>query len=424
MRSTIALACVLAAVPGPGWAQATRTDWVPVGGTPTKPVPQAPVDPDASPEEIAQDAARDLKDNRFYNRPGATREQYNADWQTCRLIARGSRTPAGVVPYNYNPALVSPMAAAAGGAIGGLIAGAIQEGAQRRANRRSCLLIRGWRLVELPAVETARVAAMTDADRSSYFDTIVGAAAVKGEVTERTSFALAPDPELNLDGPVPGPGAVWLGKKVDPAAPVTLAPNEAAVVLTFRRPDIDSAGRSGRVDMARYDAEHGDLIYKPKGAKKAGDTTTYFLSTASRDRNSPLEVHVVKVTPGDYVLTGTAVGPLLVTTTNCFGAPTFGLRAGEVAYVGDFVPLMKARNSQGQEVNTLAYASHVEDARAVLAAKQPAIAALMKPATLRNGATYACSAITMDRWDLPGIAAAPAASPVTAPLTAGVAAAS
>ena len=43
---------------------------------------------DDTPEEIAKDAARDLKDNRFYNKPGATRAQYDADWQECRLIAR------------------------------------------------------------------------------------------------------------------------------------------------------------------------------------------------------------------------------------------------------------------------------------------------------------------------------------------------
>ena len=46
-----------------------------------------------SPEEIAKDSARDLKDSRFYNKPGATRAQYDADWQECRLIARGSKTP-------------------------------------------------------------------------------------------------------------------------------------------------------------------------------------------------------------------------------------------------------------------------------------------------------------------------------------------
>src|SRR3954469_2501922 len=86
-----------------------------------------PVDND-SPEEIAKDSARDLKDSRFYNKPGATRAQYDADWQKCRLIARGSRTPAGTMTYVYNPAVVSPIAAGVGGGLGAAIAQAIIEG--------------------------------------------------------------------------------------------------------------------------------------------------------------------------------------------------------------------------------------------------------------------------------------------------------
>ena len=81
-----------------------------------------------TPEEIAKDAARDLKDNRFYNKPGATRAQYDSDWQECRLIARGSRLANGTIP-TYNPAIynpsISPLAAGAGGLIGGMIASAI-----------------------------------------------------------------------------------------------------------------------------------------------------------------------------------------------------------------------------------------------------------------------------------------------------------
>jgi hypothetical protein len=76
-----------------------------------------------SAEEIAKDAARDLKDNRFYNKPGATRAQYDADWQECRLIARGSQLPRGSSSY-YNPMLynpsISPLAA-------GLVAGSVRQ---------------------------------------------------------------------------------------------------------------------------------------------------------------------------------------------------------------------------------------------------------------------------------------------------------
>jgi len=34
----------------------------------------------------------------MYNKPGATRAQYDSDWQECRLIARGSIMPAGMGP--------------------------------------------------------------------------------------------------------------------------------------------------------------------------------------------------------------------------------------------------------------------------------------------------------------------------------------
>lgn len=32
-----------------------------------------------TPEEIAKDSARDLKDSRYYNKPGATRADYDKD---------------------------------------------------------------------------------------------------------------------------------------------------------------------------------------------------------------------------------------------------------------------------------------------------------------------------------------------------------
>ncbi|QAY76968.1 hypothetical protein [Sphingosinicella sp. BN140058] len=361
----------------------------------------APAPTDDSAEDIAKDAARDLKDSRFYNKPGATRAQYDADWQECRLIARGSQTPTGTVPYYYNPAVISPLAAGIGAGIGGLIAGAIAEGQQRRANRRTCLMIKGWRLVEPSAATSAKVAAMDDAQRDAYFNAVVGAENVQGEITERTTFALQPDPALNLDGTA-GPGSVFLGKKIDPAASFALAPGEGAVVLAFRRPDEGSAGRSASLSLARYDVEGRDLVYQPRDWKKKGDKTTYSTFVASSDRKAPLEVHVIRLTAGDYVVTGTSVGKGVIVTSNCFGAPTFQVRAGEVVYLGDFIPFMDVKLSTGSKFFGLAHAEHFDDARKVLAEKQPELAASLQPAVIRNRATYGCSAITMDRWDLPG----------------------
>jgi len=387
---------------------------VPTGGATPAPVAVTPPPTDDTPESIARDAARDLQDDHFYNRPGATRAQYDADWQECRLIARGSRTPSGTIPYYYNPAVISPLAAGVGGALGGLIAGAIAQGQQRRANRRNCLLIRGWRLVEVPAAEATRVRAMTDEQRSAYFNTIVGAEHVEGEITERTSFSLAPDPAINLDAPVTVPGAVWLGRPANPPVPFALAPGEGAVVVAFRRPDPGSAGRTGEIDLARYDLATRDLIYQPRDWRRRGDNTTYRLNVISHDRHAQYEVLVLKVTPGDYVIVGQVPGTAQVTNSFCFGAPTFHVNAGETVYLGDFIPYMNVQLSTGSRLFTMAYSAHIDDARRTLATQLPTLAEAMTPATIRNRATFACSAIVMDRWDLPGMEDLPAPEPQAA----------
>jgi hypothetical protein len=147
-----------------------------------------------SPEEIAKDSARDLKDSRYYNKPGATRADYDKDWQECRLIARGSVTPGGMPVVVYNPAIISPAAAAGGGLLGGLIAGAIAEGETRRGNRRNCLLYRGWRLIEVTDEQEKAFLTMGDTDREAWFNRMVGAENPESKAITRwtNEFAVAP----------------------------------------------------------------------------------------------------------------------------------------------------------------------------------------------------------------------------------------
>ena len=142
----------------------------------------------------------------------------------------------------------------------------------------------------------------------------------------------------------------------------------------------------------------------------------------SGDRHAGLEVQVVKLTAGDYVFTGGGLGNAIVGSTHCFGAPTFHIGAGEVLYLGDFIPVWGAIGADGKKLFGLGYASRLDDSRRVLATTQPALAAALKQAELRNRATYACAAIAMDRWDLPGVAElepiapqAPAQDPAAAP---------
>jgi len=381
------------------------------------PVSQNPVDPKETPEGIHQDAARDLTLSGFYNKPGATRAQYDAAWQRCRVIARGSATPGGMAVI---PGGMSPLAAGLGAGLGGMIGAAIAEGKQRRANRRSCLAIDGWRFVDdLPKDLYARLYSMTNEQREAWFDSMIGATDVPGKLSKPLRYGMPLDTNLHPDTPLIAPGELTFGKKEDPAAAFKLAPNEGAVVIAWRRVEPASVGRNAVLDLARYDAKTGDLVYQPRDWKKTGDKTTYDLVAAGLDKKSPYEVRILHLTAGDYVLSNEAIGSLPGPITNCFGAPTFQLAAGEILYLGDFIPYNGARLSDGSTGLGIGYANHIEDARKVLATKQADMAAALKPADLRNGATYGCSAMIMTKWEIAGLptigplsaAAAPAAAP-------------
>lgn len=206
------------------------------------------------------------------------------------------------------------------------------------------------------------------------------------------------------------PAQLRVTKRADLAVPVALAPEQAAIVVGFRRPDKQSAGKSGAVAFARYDLEKRDIALQPPNfAVKKGDTTIYYAEVASGDRTLVEDYAVLFVSAGDYVLYGATPGPTKqVANTFCLGAPSFHVAAGEVVYVGDFAPYMFVRLVDGSVMlNAMAWSSHPDAARAALA-KQPALAAALKPAELRNGSSYACAGQAMTAYEVPG---APALAP-------------
>ena len=366
----------------------------------------APVSDD-TPEKIAKDSARDLKDSRFYNRPGATRLQYDADWQECRLIARGSKIINGNTAA-YNPALynssISPLAAGIGGGIGAAIGAAIAEGIQRRENRKRCLMIKGWRLVKLPADRAAAIGAMNDADKQSYFNRILGAETVEGSVETLDRFSPPDDPALAVAPALAGAPTLFVHKDPEKAALPPLEPGQGAIVMAFRRNEGAAAGRSGLVQLFRYDRDKGDIIYQPRDWKKTGDKSSYVVSIPSGDKKAAYELRVIAVTPGDYVLNGASVGsttpPLF---SNCFGAPMIRVEAGQYAYLGDASPFVGAKLSTGSKTNAMIFTRHFDTAREAMAKLRPDIATKMVEPTIYNRATYACAAVTMDRFDWPGM---------------------
>ncbi len=370
----------------------------------------APVNND-SPEEIAKDAQRDLKDSRFYNRPGATRAQYDADWQECRLIARGSKIINGNMAM-YNPALynpsISPLAAGIGGGIGAAIGAAIAEGIQRRANRKQCLMIRGWRMVKLPAERAAAIGAMNDSDKQAYFNRIVGAETVEGEIEKLDRFSPVDDPAFAVDSALAGQPTLWIHKKPEQAVLPPLEPGQGAIVMAFRRNGGAAAGRSGLVQLFRYDRASGDLFYQPRDWKKKGDTTSYVVSIPSGDKKAAYELRVIPVTAGDYVLNGTSVGSTVPPmSSNCFGAPMIRVEAGQYAYLGDASPFMGARLADGSKAYAMIFSRHFAAAQEAMARLRPDIAPKMVEPTIHNRATYSCAAVTMTRFDWPGMTELP-----------------
>ncbi len=359
-----------------------------------------------SPEEVAKDAARDLKDNRFYNKPGATRAQYDADWQECRLIARGSQLPRGSTTY-YNPALynpsVSPLAAGIGGGIGAAIAAAIAEGAARRENRKRCLLIRGWRMVKLPSDKAAVISAMTDDAKEKYFNSIVGAAEVSGEIEKKDVFTPLEDAALKVPAGLSSPATLWLHKDPAKAVMPVLGPDQGAIVVAYNRNNAAAKDRFGRLELFRYDATKGDLHYQPRDWKKKGDLTTYVVPIPAGDRRAGYELRVIPVTAGDYVLGGWTVGANTPAASSyCFGAPMISVKPGEYAYLADATPIMGAQMADGTKASTMVLTRHHAQAQAELAKLRPELAGKLTEATIRDRASYSCASVTMDRYDWPG----------------------
>jgi hypothetical protein len=373
------------------------------GHAPAQPAPQS----DDTPEEIAKDAARDLKDSRFYNRPGATRAEYDADWQECRLIARGSKIINGNTTY-YNPAMynpsISPLAAGIGGGIGAAIGAAIAEGIQRRENRKQCLMIKGWRMVKLPSDRAAAVAAMNDVDKQAYFNRIVGAQTVDGEVEKLDRFSPPDDPALAVAPELASAPTLFIHKNPAKAVLPALEPGQGAIVMAFRRNGGASTGRAGLVQLFRYDKTKGDLFYQPRDWKKIGDKTSYVVSIPSGDKKSAYELRVIPVTSGDYVLNGSTVGSTMPPmSSNCFGAPMIHVEPGQYAYLGDASPFVGAKLSTGEKTMAMIYTRNFTVARDAMAKLRPEIAANMVEPSIYNRATYSCAAVRMDRFDWPGM---------------------
>ena len=134
------------------------------------------------------------------------------------------------------------------------------------------------------------------------------------------------------------------------------------------------------------------------------------MTVTSAERRKPVEYHLLPVVAGDYVLYG-AMPDKLPTNSFCMGAPAFGVKPGEVVYFGDMTPFVMVRMASGDKANAMAYSANLDGARAALAGR-PELAAKLRAADLRNGATYACAGQSMLAYPAPDAPSLPPAGPV------------
>lgn len=200
-------------------------------------------------------------------------------------------------------------------------------------------------------------------------------------------------------------------KRADLTQPVVLGPDQAAVVFAFRR-DTAQLGQASMISWLRYDLDKRTLVARPVDAKKHGLTTTYAFQVRDKGRKLAVDYAVLVVSAGSYVLGGAAAVPNTgVSDIFCFGAPVFTVAAGEVAYVGDFVPYGMRRHALGELSNVLVYRADLAAARTALAAR-PELAAPMVQAKLSNGAVYPCFGGRFYAYELPGVDRLPPAPAV------------
>ena len=385
--------------PSPLLAQANTSH----DGAPQQIAANEQVNTGESLEDIAKDAARDQQNRHYYNKPGATFADYNRDWQICRLIGNGTIAsgPQGPSPYFVTNGLVGGLTATL---LGGIV-DSISAHAEGNAKRHSCLLIKGWRFVKVPDIEIKRLAAMSATEREAYRRGLTGAEQVIGEVEQRTSFTQPTDPVLNFNTSLTEPASLAFGKNDDRKLPIQLKDGEGGVIVAFRRSDKISIGKTGQIWLRRYDFQRREISELTPKLKNKSETPTYYRGFFSESKNSQYEVHIVKFTEGDYVISKFVTGPSTVEIGYfCMGSPFFHVTAGKFIYLGDFTPYGSVQLNNGMWFDgLLAWSSHIDDARSALANSHPEVAGAMQMADIKNGATYRCSEEHLDILELPGV---------------------
>ena len=329
----------------------------------------------------AADLTRSSEGYTYFNRPGATVAQHDADVEDCYRRQEGLHVPYANAGGTTAVSGVSPGAAAAGGAIAVLIVESAEQAAADRRARPShienCMVVKGWRVVRLEEAEGKALAARKPRDRSPEFLTWIGAEQPHGQVVRVFANDLA---SANGSGVFPQAQAVnvFAGRDKTSAhiglLPAAVGGHPSLTPAQRRRAEMEAQkphpepprqAWSARPPKPLTEQELGGV---PAGSallvvNVAGDREiTVELSRLGPDPQTPAwvdkrpaEVFVARprqayaqagagggatqvfaVPPGRWRVASISVDWAQLTL--CMGSPAFDMHAGEVIYAGSFRP--------------------------------------------------------------------------------------
>lgn len=332
----------------------------------------------------------------YFSRPGADLATHNAELTNCMLTWMGA---SGVDASRSSAHPIVP------GLIDGWVADAINdemvagfERARRAVNIEHCMVVRGWRVIQLSNAEGARLAALTQEQLQAELTPWIGALDPPGTLVRVWRNEAASLDTAIFRSPQAARRELLSARAIGPQLTVVSDAVRAEVVAEYqpwsqRRTETGSAVREITLTEASPPPEgFAVLIMRVVGSRRSpsylfsmersaeGQTgmQDYFhvqLHGARRDSDGRISKIMSFLAPaGEWRLHGARQQ-----IDYCLGAPSFTAGSGDVIFLGEF----------DFDRTTLAPDLGPEAAARTMSAGAP-MTSLVQPASWTNGATWPC----------------------------------
>jgi hypothetical protein len=260
----------------------------------------------------------------YFNRVGSSITDHDLDLATC--ITR-----------------VRSMPVAASNIVGGVLGGVIDDlnrNAFARASLESCMVLRGWRVVEISKEEGSQLAALPPDALTEKLASMVGAVELHGTVLRTfTNVVLKQPNSLRVDWPYPSTTSLsearfdW--KSLGPSPAPASLPRQRRVKELKLGEYADGPGKALIVIRIVGGGPHTGQSLMFSKATSVGQADKLTLDTAYlRTPGPPGEgkTYVFSVDPGVWYLSSVAFA------STCLEAPYVDVEAGDVVFFGSFTP--------------------------------------------------------------------------------------